>query len=152
MLLRSRKSREETHEKLDYEGRLTDTLSPGSRRSLGAANGERIYSVTELEIYAGCPFRYFINNVLRFRVEEEETEDELSGLERGSLLHDVLFEFYNNRRNRKRPPIGECDEEAFEEAKAQLNEMLDSKVEKQRNARKDKLIGESNLFWETDYS
>ena len=143
------KSREETHEKLDYEGRLTNTLSPESRRFLERRRG-RIYSVTELEIYAGCPFRYFISNVLRFRVEEEETEDELSGLERGSLLHDVLFEFYNNRRNRKRPPIGECAEEAFEEAKAELNELLDNKAEKQRNDRTDKLIGESNLFWETD--
>ena len=143
------KSREETHEKLNYEGRLTDALSPESRRFLERRR-ERIYSVTELEIYAGCPFQYFMNNVLRFRVEEDETEDELSSLERGSLLHDVLFEFYNNRRNPKRPPIGECDEEVFEEAKAQLNELLDSKAEKQRNGRKDKLIGESNLFWETD--
>lgn len=143
------KSREETHEQLAYEGRLTDTLSPESRRSLKKRQ-ERIYSVTELEIYAGCPFQYFINNVLRFRVEEDETEDELSGLEKGSLLHDVLFEFYNNRRNEKRPSIRQCDEKSFKEAKTELNELLDSKAEKQRNGRKDKLISKNNLFWETD--
>ena len=144
------KSRENTHDHLDYEGVLTvETLSAVNRRRLERRR-EHIYSVTELEIYAKCPFQYFINNVLKFRVEEDETEDELSGLERGSLLHDVLFEFYNNRRNQKRPPIGQCDEEAFKEAKAQLNELLDSNAEKKRNRRKEKLIGENNLFWETD--
>jgi ATP-dependent helicase/nuclease subunit B len=144
------KSRENTHDHLDYEGVLTvETLSAVNRRRLERRR-EHIYSVTELEIYAKCPFQYFINNVLKFRVEEDETEDELSGLERGSLLHDVLFEFYNNRRNQKRPPIGQCSEEAFKEAKAQLNELLDSNAEKKRNRRKEKLIGENNLFWETD--
>ena len=144
------KSRENTHDHLDYEGVLTvETLSAVNRRCLESRR-EHIYSVTELEIYARCPFQYFINNVLKFRVEEDETEDELSGLERGSLLHDVLFEFYNNRHNQKRPPIGQCDEEAFKEAKAQLNELLDSNAEKKRNRRKEKLIGENNLFWETD--
>ena len=144
------KSRENTHDHLDYEGVLTaETLSAVNRRCLESRR-EHIYSVTELEIYARCPFQYFINNVLKFRVEEDETEDELSGLERGSLLHDVLFEFYNNRHNQKRLPIGQCNEEAFKEAKAQLNELLDSNAEKKRNRRKEKLIGENNLFWETD--
>ena len=144
------KSRENTHDHLDYEGVLTvETLSAVNRRCLESRR-EHIYSVTELEIYARCPFQYFINNVLKFRIEEDETEDELSGLERGSLLHDVLFEFYNNRHNQKRLPIGQCNEEAFKEAKAQLNELLDSNAEKKRNRRKEKLIGENNLFWETD--
>ena len=144
------KSRENTHDHLDYEGVLTiETLSAVNRRRLERRR-EHIYSVTELEIYARCPFQYFINNVLKFRVKEDETEDELSGLEKGSLLHDVLFEFYNNRRNQKRLPIGQCNEEAFKEAKAQLNELLDSNAEKKRNRRKEKLIGENNLFWETD--
>ena len=144
------KSRENTHDHLDYEGVLTvETLSAVNRRRLERRQ-EHIYSVTELEIYARCPFQYFINNVLKFRVEEDETEDELSGLERGSLLHDILFEFYNNRHNQKRLPIGQCDEETFKEAKAQLNELLDSNAEKKRNRRKEKLIGENNLFWETD--
>ena len=132
------KSREDTHDHLDYEGVLTaETLSTASRRRLEKRR-KHIYSVTELEIYAGCPFQYFINNVLRFRVEEDETDDELSGLERGSLLHDVLFDFYNNRRNQERPSIRQCDEEAFKEAKAQLNELLDSKAEKQRDGRRRK--------------
>ena len=138
------KSREETHEHLAHEGVLTtETLSAESQRQLESRQ-QKVYSVTELETYAKCPFQYFVNNVLKFRVEEDETEDELSSLEKGSLLHEVLFEFYNNRR--ESPPIGQC----FEEAEQQLDEILDTKSEEHRNRRTKNLIAEDNLFWETD--
>ena len=144
------KSREETHDHLAYEGILTaETLSTASRKCLENRR-QRIYSVTELETYAKCPFQYFADKVLQFSIEEDETEDELSGLEKGSLLHDVLFEFYNDRRNEKRMPIGQCDEEAFKDAETRLNELLNHKAKEQRNRRKEQLIGENNLFWETD--
>jgi len=138
------KSREKTHDHLVYEGVLTpETLSPESRAGL-EGQWQRTYSVTELETYAKCPFQYFVNNVLRFRVEEEETEDELSNRGRGSLLHEVLFEFYNNRR--ENPPI----DQGFEEARQQLNEILDTKSEERRNRRTENPIGDDNLFWETE--
>lgn len=144
------KSREETHDHLAHEGILTDgTLSTTSQKRLENRR-QRIYSVTELETYAKCPFQYFIDNVLRFSIKEDEIEDELSGLEKGSLLHDVLFEFYNNRRNQKKPLIGQCDEEAFKAAETELNALLNRKAKEQRNRRKEKLIVENNLFWETD--
>ena len=138
------KSREKTHKHLVYEGVLTpETLSPESRAGLEERR-QRTYSVTELETYAKCPFQYFVNNVLRFRVEEEETEDELSNRGRGSLLHEVLFEFYNNRR--ENPRVGR----GFEEARQQLDEILDAKSEEHRNQRTENPIGENNIFWETD--
>ena len=141
------KSREKGHDHLAYEGILTaETLSPTSQKRLENRRN-RIYSVTELETYAKCPFQYFVDGVLKFRIKEDETEDELSGLEKGSLLHDVLFEFYNNRRNQKSPPIGQCDEATFKNAETQLNELLDRKATEQRNGRQEKLIGENNLFW-----
>ncbi|MDE0396254.1 MAG: PD-(D/E)XK nuclease family protein, partial [Candidatus Poribacteria bacterium] len=138
------KSREKTHKHLVYEGVLTpETLPPESRAGLEERR-QRTYSVTELETYAKCPFQYFVNNVLRFRVEEEETEDELSNRGRGSLLHEVLFEFYNNRR--ENPRVGR----GFEEARQQLDEILDAKSEEHRNQRTENPIGENNIFWETD--
>ena len=138
------KSRETTHEHLAYEGALTvETLSAKSRKQLENRQ-QKVYSVTELETYAKCPFQYFVNNVLKFRVKEDETEDELSSLEKGSLLHEVLFEFYNNRR--EAPSSGQC----LEEAKQQLDEILDTKSEEHRSKRTENLIAEDNLFWETD--
>ncbi len=143
------KSREETHEHLAYEGVLTaETLSPESRRYLEDRR-QQIYSVTELETYAKCPFQYFASNVLRLRVEEEE-EEELSSLERGSLLHRVLRTFYYNRRERKEPPIGRCADGDFEKAKQQLDKILRNVSEEHRGKRKETPIGENNLFWEMD--
>ena len=144
------KSREETHEHLAYEGVLTaEMLSPESRKRLEKRR-RWIYSVTELETYAKCPFQYFVDGVLRFHIEEDETEDELSSLERGSLLHDVLRAFYNSRREQGYPSIGQCSEEVFEDAKKQLDEMLNTKSEEYRSLRKETPVGEGNLFWEMD--
>ena len=142
------KSREKTHDYLAHEGVLTATLSVEGRARL--EKQRRPYSVTELETYAKCPFQYFVNNVLRFRVEEDETEDELSSLEKGSLLHKVLFTFYSNRRDRKDPPIGQCNDTDFKKAIQQLDKILENASEERRGERNEPPIGANNLFWETD--
>ena len=143
------KSRETTHEHLAYEGVLTKTLSPESREHLADRRRWR-YSVTELETYAKCPFQYFTRNVLNLRVEEDEVEDELSSLEKGSLLHKVLFTFYNNRGVQNYPSIEQCGESVFEEAKQQLDIVLNAESEEYRRQGKESPIDEKNLFWETD--
>lgn len=138
------KSREETHDCLGYEGVLTaGMLSTQSRERLERRR-RWTYSVTELETYAKCPFQYFVSEVLKFRAEEDDAEDELSNRDKGSLLHEVLFEFYDNRR--EGPPIEQC----FEEAKRQLDGILDTKSEERRTQRSENLIGDDNLFWEAD--
>ena len=143
------KSREETHEYLAYEGVLTaGMLSAKNRERLERRRGWT-YSVTELETYAKCPFQYFAGNVLKLRVAEDE-EDELSSLERGSLLHRVLRTFYYNRREREEPPIGRCADDDFEKATQQLDEILRNASEEHREKRKETPIGENNLFWEMD--
>ena len=142
------KSREETHKRLAYEGMLTaETLSDGSRNQLQSLH-DKPYSVTELETYAKCPFQYFVNNVLMFHVKEDETEGELSNLDKGSLLHNILSAFYNSRREQADPDIEQCNEDVFKEAEYQLNRLLDSAAEERRNKRS--TIGEDNLFWEID--
>ena len=87
---------------------------------------------------------------MKLRVEEDEVEDELSGLEKGTLLHKVLFTFYDNRRAQGDPPIEQCDETVFEEAKRRLDVVLNAESEKYRRQRSESPIGEKNLFWETD--
>ena len=142
------KSREETHKHLAYEGVLTaGPLSDGSRDLLQSLRYEP-YSVTDLETYAKCPFQYFFSNILQFDVKEDEAEDELSSLERGSLLHNVLRTFYKSRHEQEDPDIEQCNEDIFREAECQLNKLLDNAAEEHRNKRS--TIGEDNLFWKTD--
>ncbi len=146
------KSREETHKHLAYEGVLTaGSLSTESRERLKRQQ-QWTYSVTDLETFAKCPFQYFTRTVLNLRVEQDEAEDELSSLEKGSLLHKVLFTFYNNRRLQGSSLIRQCTEADFKKAQRQLNEVLDSISEKEKRSEKrtENPIGENNLFWEMD--
>ena len=53
-----------------------------------------VYSVSSLERYLQCPFKYFATHVLRVP-EEREDESGLSPLERGHFLHDVFERFFD---------------------------------------------------------
>lgn len=56
---------------------------------------ERILSPTKLEMYALCPFRYFLAEVLR--LESYPSPEEiirLSSLEKGKVIHEILYRFY----------------------------------------------------------
>lgn len=139
------KSREGTHELKAYEGRLKEgNLSQKGQEELESYQ-QKVYSVTDLETYANCPFQYYVKNVLRYKVEDEAEEGEPSPLEKGSLVHEVLFEFYNNRQKNQYPPIAQCSDENFDMAKQQLDEILHRISEKKRNEREGP--NEDNLFW-----
>lgn len=52
----------------------------------------RAYSVTALEKYAGCPYRFYLNAVLRLRPRDDiESLTHLDALTRGKILHDAQF-------------------------------------------------------------
>jgi CRISPR/Cas system-associated exonuclease Cas4 (RecB family) len=66
----------------------------------------RSYSPTALQIYARCPYRFFLYAVHRLapRVEPEPI-DELDPLQRGSLIHDIQFELLARLRRERLLPI-----------------------------------------------
>ena len=143
--VRVEKSRTVTHDDQEYEGCLRpNLLSAASRRALEQRR-KRTYSVSQLETYGKCPFQYFSNRVLHLNLDEEE-ETGLTSLERGSLAHKILFEFYNSRRNAS--PISECTAEEFEEARRDLQQIAQNHLtaaEAQRHFnRADK------LFWDIE--
>jgi RecB family exonuclease len=74
------------------------------------ATGDAV-SPTRLQAWAECPFRYFLGNVLRVRAEDTpERLLELSALERGTLVHEVLERFVREELERppaERTPAGE---------------------------------------------
>ncbi|HUF23966.1 MAG TPA: PD-(D/E)XK nuclease family protein [Vicinamibacterales bacterium] len=51
------------------------------------------YSVSALETYLRCPFRYFASKVLKLP-EERDDEPGMTPQERGHFLHDVVRQFY----------------------------------------------------------
>ena len=81
-----------------YAIRLTEfdgNLTPVAGKDRFAKALERAaVSPTSLESWAGCPFRYFLGNVLRLSALEAPEEAEvISALERGSLIHGILERF-----------------------------------------------------------
>ena len=54
-----------------------------------------VYSCTELEAYAACPFMHFCGHILGL----EATREEIGGLDIGALLHDVLYRLFAELRD-----------------------------------------------------
>ena len=77
----------------EFTGVLKNKLTEESKSKLSEIK-EKQFSITQLESYASCPFQYFADRILHLNTIEEPTE-ELEAFELGSLLHSILFEFYN---------------------------------------------------------
>lgn len=54
---------------------------------------ERIWSPTQIETYANCPFKFFLERVIRIR-PFLEVDPTLSPARKGTLIHDTLCEFF----------------------------------------------------------
>ncbi|UCH66522.1 MAG: exodeoxyribonuclease V subunit gamma [Ignavibacterium sp.] len=75
-----------------FTGVLTDNLNTELQEELSKLKYKQ-YSVTQLESYAKCPYKYFAERVLHLNTLEEPTE-EMEAFELGSLLHIILYRFY----------------------------------------------------------
>lgn len=55
----------------------------------------KVYSISEVETFAACPYKYFIKYILRI-AEPEEKQTEISALDVGNLLHKIASEFMSS--------------------------------------------------------
>ncbi len=111
-------SRLETHALPAYEGRI-GVLTGGDAAQALRSLTSRVFSVSQLESYGACPFQFFGTRVLRLRPLEEMRED-LSPLERGSVIHRILYEFMQNRIDRNLPALWRCSDAEAAEAERSL--------------------------------
>jgi ATP-dependent helicase/nuclease subunit B len=80
-----------------FEGNLADNPLVGQH--LRNRLGNKPFSITALESYAFCPMQYFLERILKLE-EEPEIEDEITALEKGSLVHRILFRFYTELKSK----------------------------------------------------
>ncbi len=73
-------------------------------------------SPTAFELYLRCPFKYYSRYLLGIE-EEEEVDEQLSPLERGRILHEVLQEAFAEWDRGRSSPRG-IDPESYDEALA----------------------------------
>jgi ATP-dependent helicase/nuclease subunit B len=87
----------------EYDGlvRVTDTTRPFLQsQRLGA----RPYSVSALQNYAYCPYRFLLSALYRLEpLEEPEPLERMDPLTKGSLFHEVLAEFFRALQRQKMP-------------------------------------------------
>jgi CRISPR/Cas system-associated exonuclease Cas4 (RecB family) len=86
-----------------YDGlvRVTDATRPFLQsQRLGA----RPYSVTALQNFAYCPYRFLLSALYHLQpLEEPEPLERMDPLTKGSLFHEVLAEFFRALQQRKMP-------------------------------------------------
>ncbi len=76
----------------EYTGFINGALSPAIKDKLDGFKDTE-FSISQLQTYAKCPYKYFAERVLNLEPVKEPTE-EIEALEMGSLLHNILFKFY----------------------------------------------------------
>ncbi|MDQ1265590.1 MAG: 1 protein, partial [Bacteroidota bacterium] len=57
--------------------------------------GQKAISISDLEKYAGCPEKYFIEKLLAIKTEDQ-VDLIMTLMEKGRLLHNILYLFYKN--------------------------------------------------------
>ncbi|MGD0339856.1 MAG: PD-(D/E)XK nuclease family protein [Bacteroidota bacterium] len=132
-------SRIETHALPEYEGIIADVLGPEDKKPLDRMRN-RVYSVSQLETYGKCPFQFFAHRILRLSVIES-IEEELTPIERGTILHEILFEFYVSRQQAGKPPLAQCSDEDYDVAVQELQQLASRKLNE---------ILVSDVFWDVE--
>ena len=68
-------------------------VGPSSSRLEMAGTAKSPISPSSLETLANCPYRYFLGRVLGISAPAEADEGELSNMDRGLLVHEILERF-----------------------------------------------------------
>ena len=119
--------KEKPFEESVFTGFINFNLDKNAEANLNELT-DKEYSVTELETYAKCPFKYFAERVLNLTLPDEPTED-LEAIELGSILHSILYEFYLQITN-EGTKIKGCSDSDFKKLTKLIFEIAEKKFSK----------------------
>lgn len=109
----------------EYSGILNTDMSDSAKEKLDEYRN-KVYSISQLETYANCPFKYFAERILVIK-SLEEPEEEIEPLEMGSLLHSILYEFYETLKQKK-IILQNCDNKKFKIAEELIFSIAEQKM------------------------
>lgn len=81
----------------EYSGIISKELL--NEPNIKARVGSSLLSVSNLESYIECPFKFFVSKILRLR-DVKEPQEELDPLGWGEIVHEILKDFYADRIRR----------------------------------------------------
>ncbi|HEY8762102.1 MAG TPA: PD-(D/E)XK nuclease family protein [Candidatus Dormibacteraeota bacterium] len=99
-----------SHEFTEFDGNVA-AVAPGLTKLAGGLSRLHPISPSGVETWASCPFRYFLGRVLDVEPTERPEDDEswaISAIDRGSLIHAILEEFFRKLLADGRPALGEA--------------------------------------------
>ena len=70
-------------------------------------------SPSALETWANCPYSYFLSRVLSVSAPPEDEDDELSALDRGSMVHKILERFVKESDGSRKEALLDFAEQEF---------------------------------------
>jgi ATP-dependent helicase/nuclease subunit B len=119
-----RRKKETTH----YRGEIDiDALTDLEKNELRKFS-TRVWSISQLERYASCPFSFFAERVLGLD-QPDEMEEGLDAREQGNFLHSVLREFLATRRDRGEPALQDLSIEELDPAFTQARSIAHRHLE-----------------------
>jgi ATP-dependent helicase/nuclease subunit B len=121
-----KKRMEEPFGESEFTGFVSKNISDELKNKLSQIS-EGEFSATQLENYAKCPYKYFVENVLRLETIAEPVE-ELEAFEYGSLIHAILYEFYTKLKE-KGIVLSNCSNEEFKSAEILLFKIAERKFD-----------------------
>jgi ATP-dependent helicase/DNAse subunit B len=77
-----------------YDGVITSDIDLSTWIAEERFPSDRIWSPTQLETYATCPFRFFLERVIRL-TPLKEVDLTLSSADKGTLIHQTLCDFFS---------------------------------------------------------
>jgi ATP-dependent helicase/nuclease subunit B len=120
------KRRKDPFGSVKYSGYFENDVPDNLKERLKEIS-ERQFSATQLETYAKCPYKFFLENILKIQTIEEPLE-ELEAFEFGSLIHSILFEFYSILK-KKKLILKKCSDDDFNKAEKILFSVAHKKFE-----------------------
>jgi len=118
--------RQDPFASFQYSGYLEKDIPDNLKERLNETT-KREFSATQLDTYAKCPYKFFLENILRIQTVEEPLE-ELEAFEFGSLIHSILFEFYFKLKKRG-ILLKNCSDKDFKTAENILFEIASQKFD-----------------------
>jgi CRISPR/Cas system-associated exonuclease Cas4 (RecB family) len=105
--------------------------------------GARPYSVSALQNYAWCPYRFLLSGLYRMQaMEQPEPLERLDPLTKGSLFHEVLAEFFRALKERSVP--------IATESLATMLEVLDATITRVAAAYAERLAPAVERVWQDE--
>ena len=110
----------------NFDGVITDArLLERLARQYGSDQHD--FSASELSLYGKCPFKFFAEKILKLEPRGEAALD-LSALDAGSLLHEILRRFFERHRGERLTEFDKAD------LRRELGEVADAMFEAHEHA------------------